>query len=71
VLRIFADLISYRLCERLSVRNPDQSMSKSAMARAMRTSRAGRARFLDPKNESVTLRTMTRCRPRPHSSISI
>jgi hypothetical protein len=35
-------------------------MSKSDMARAMRTSRAALDRLLDPKNESVTLRTMAR-----------
>jgi antitoxin HicB len=35
-------------------------VSKSAMARAMRTSRAAVDRLLDPGNESVTLRTMAR-----------
>jgi antitoxin HicB len=35
-------------------------MSKSDMARAMRTSRAALDRLLDPTNESVTLRTMAR-----------
>jgi antitoxin HicB len=35
-------------------------ISKSDMARAMRTSRAALDRLLDPKNESVTLRTMAR-----------
>lgn len=35
-------------------------ISKSEMARAMHTSRAALDRLLDPKNESVTLRTMAR-----------
>ena len=38
----------------------ERRMSKSDMARAMRTSRAALDRLLDPKNESVTLRTMAR-----------
>ncbi len=38
----------------------EKKMSKSEMARAMRTSRAALDRLLDPKNESVTLRTMAR-----------
>jgi antitoxin HicB len=38
----------------------EKRMSKSDMARAMRTSRAALDRLLDPKNESVTLRTMAR-----------
>jgi DNA-binding Xre family transcriptional regulator len=35
-------------------------MSKSDMARAMRTSRAALDRLLDPENESVTLRTVAK-----------
>lgn len=38
----------------------EKKMSKSQMARAMRTSRAALDRLLDPKDESVTLRTMAR-----------
>lgn len=38
----------------------ERKLSKSDMARAMRTSRAALDRLLDPKNESVTLRTMAR-----------
>jgi antitoxin HicB len=38
----------------------EKKMSKSEMAHAMRTSRASLDRLLDPKNESVTLRTMAR-----------
>jgi antitoxin HicB len=38
----------------------EKNISKSEMARAMCTSRAALDRLLDPKNESVTLRTMAR-----------
>jgi DNA-binding Xre family transcriptional regulator len=38
----------------------EKQISKSDMARAMRTSRAALDRLLDPRNESVTLRTITR-----------
>jgi antitoxin HicB len=38
----------------------ERRVTKSAMARAMRTSRAAVDRLLDPENESVTLRTMAR-----------
>jgi plasmid maintenance system antidote protein VapI len=38
----------------------EKHMSKSDMARAMRTSRAALDRLLDPANQSVTLRTMAR-----------
>lgn len=38
----------------------ERRLSKSKMARAMRTSRAAVDRLLDPNNESVTLRTMAR-----------
>lgn len=38
----------------------ERKISKSEMARATRTSRAALDRLLDPKNESVTLRTMAR-----------
>jgi len=38
----------------------DRRMSKSDLARAMRTSRAALDRLLDPTNQSITLRTMVR-----------
>ncbi len=38
----------------------EKRISKSDMARAMRTSRAALDRLLDPSNESVTLRTVAR-----------
>lgn len=38
----------------------DQGLTKSALAKRMRTSRAQLDRLLDPENESVTLGTLTR-----------
>lgn len=38
----------------------DQGITKSALAKRMRTSRAQLDRLLDPENESVTLGTLTR-----------
>lgn len=38
----------------------ERHLSKSAMARAMRTSRTALDRLLDPNNEAITLRTLTR-----------
>jgi antitoxin HicB len=39
----------------------EKKMSKSEMAREMRTSRAALDRLLDPKNESVTLAVVSPC----------
>lgn len=36
----------------------EQNISKSAMARRMKTSRAALDRLLDPENQSVTLQTL-------------
>jgi antitoxin HicB len=38
----------------------DQGLSKSSLAKRMKTSRAQLDRLLDPDNESVTLGTFTR-----------
>lgn len=38
----------------------DQGITKSALAKKMKTSRAQLDRLLDPENESVTLATLTR-----------
>jgi antitoxin HicB len=38
----------------------DQGLTKSALAKRMKTSRAQLDRVLDPENESVTLGTLTR-----------
>lgn len=38
----------------------DEGLTKTALAKRMKTSRAQLDRLLDPKNESVTLGTLTR-----------
>ncbi|MBV8361673.1 MAG: XRE family transcriptional regulator [Deltaproteobacteria bacterium] len=38
----------------------ERHLSKSAMARAMRTSRTVSHRLLDPNNEAITLRILTK-----------
>ncbi len=38
----------------------EQNATKAALARQMKTSRAELDRLLDPENESVTLKTLTR-----------
>ena len=38
----------------------EHNLSKTAMAKRMQTSRSAIDRFLDPKNESVTLQTLER-----------
>ncbi len=38
----------------------EKRLSKSAMAQAMRTSRSALDRLLDPSNEAITLRTLTK-----------
>lgn len=38
----------------------EQKLSKAAMAKRMKTSRAALDRLLDPENESVTLQTLQR-----------
>jgi hypothetical protein len=40
----------------------EQGLSKSEMARRMRTSRAALARLLDPDNDAVTLSTLQKRR---------
>ncbi|MBI4771011.1 MAG: XRE family transcriptional regulator [Chloroflexi bacterium] len=49
-------VIAYQIGQMMA----EQKLSKTAMARRMRTSRTALARLLDPGNESVTLRTMER-----------
>jgi antitoxin HicB len=38
----------------------EKKLSKTAMAKAMKTSRAALDRFLDPENTSITLKTIER-----------
>lgn len=46
--------IAYRLSEKMS----EQNLSKSELARRMKTSRSAVDRLLDPDNDSVTLQTL-------------
>lgn len=48
-------VIAWQLARAMEERN----MSKAAMARAMKTSRTQLDRLLDPKNDSLTLHTLT------------
>ncbi|GIK82014.1 MAG: XRE family transcriptional regulator [Pseudorhodoplanes sp.] len=59
------DEVTARAVKRVLVRQLDalmqeEGLTKSALARRMRTSRAQLDRLLDPDNESVTLGTLTR-----------
>lgn len=61
---IYAE-VSARAIKRVIARQLDslmqnQRLTKSALAKRMRTSRAQLDRLLDPDNESVTLDTLTR-----------
>lgn len=47
-------VLAYQISEMMK----EQSLSKSEMARRMKTSRAALERLLDPDNRSVTLHTM-------------
>ncbi len=49
-------VISYQIAELME----KQGISKSEMARRMKTSRSTLNRLLDPDNESITLQTMKR-----------
>jgi len=46
------------LARQLSQQMADQRVSKSEMAKRMRTSRAALERLLDPENDAVTLNTL-------------
>lgn len=48
------------IARQLGVLMQDQGLTKSNLAKRMRTSRAQRDRLLDSDNESVTLGTLTR-----------
>lgn len=59
------DEVTARAVKRVLVRQLDalmqeEGLTKSVLARRMRTSRAQLDRLLDPDNESVTLGTLTR-----------
>ncbi len=57
---VSARAIKRVLARQLSDLMQKQSLTKSELARRMRTSRAQLDRLLDPDNESVTLGTLTR-----------
>lgn len=48
------------IARQLGVLMQDQGLTKSNLAKRMRTSRAQLDRLLDPDNESMTLGTLTR-----------
>jgi antitoxin HicB len=48
------------IARQLDVLMTDQGLTKSALAKRMKTSRAQLDRLLDPENESVTLGTLAR-----------
>ncbi len=57
---VTARAIKRVIARQLDVLMHDQGLSKSSLAKRMKTSRAQLDRLLDPDNESVTLGTLTR-----------
>ena len=57
---VTARAIKRVLARQLDALMEDQGLTKSALAKKMKTSRAQIDRVLDPDNESVTLDTLTR-----------
>lgn len=57
---VTARAIKRVIARQLDVLMRENHLTKSALARRMRTSRAQLDRLLDPDNESVTLGTLTR-----------
>jgi hypothetical protein len=57
---VTARAIKRVLARQLGTLMQDQGLTKSSLARRMKTSRAQLDRLLDPDNESVTLGTLTR-----------
>lgn len=57
---VTARAIKRVIARQLDVLMEDQGLTKSALAKRMKTSRAQLDRLLDPENESVTLGTLTR-----------
>lgn len=49
-------VVAYQIAQMME----QQNLSKSAMARRMKTSRSSLDRLLDPQNDSVTLQTLER-----------
>ena len=57
---VTARAIKRVIARQLGALMQDQGLTKSSLARRMKTSRAQLDRLLDPENESVTLGTLTR-----------
>jgi antitoxin HicB len=57
---VTARAIKRVIARQLNVLMEDQGLTKSELAKRMKTSRAQLDRLLDPANESVTLGTLTR-----------
>jgi antitoxin HicB len=57
---VTARAIKRVIARQLGALMQDQGLSKSELAKRMKTSRAQLDRLLDPENESVTLGTLTR-----------
>jgi antitoxin HicB len=57
---VTARAIKCVIARQLDALMQDQGLTKSTLARRMKTSRAQLDRLLDPDNESVTLGTLTR-----------
>jgi DNA-binding Xre family transcriptional regulator len=57
---VTARAIKRVIARQLDALMQDQGLTKSTLARRMKTSRAQLDRLLDPDNESVTLGTLTR-----------
>lgn len=55
---VSATAIKRVLARQITQEMSDQSLSKSAMAKRMKTSRAALDRLLDPENDAVTLNTL-------------
>ena len=66
---VTARAIKRVIARQLDALMDDQKLTKSALAKRMKTSRTQLDRLLDPENESVTLGTLTRAARRPWAAI--
>lgn len=57
---VTATVIKHVLARQIQEAMTEQQLSKTEMARRMKTSRAALERLLDPSNESVTLLTLSK-----------
>jgi antitoxin HicB len=57
---VTARAIKHVIARQLGALMQEEGLTKAALAKRMRTSRAQLDRLLDPENESVTLGTLTR-----------